>query len=187
VALLENKERNADVFACERGHSGSIVTFALNRTEFDKIFGVYGKQYTAWYKAVRDLQKQYVKDGKDGTLGLDDIGELKSRLKKELKSRKLNTDLSDSDLEQICKNMINELGDDPYEKTSENDFIAAMLADEKRENLAKLEQFIPGTPVSFLVIAGSITVYVYDTLTTPGCDLPEQTGAIEYNCGFASR
>lgn len=175
VALLENKERNADVFACE---GGPVVTFALSRTDFDKIFGVYGKQYKSWYKAVRDLQKVRKKEGKMGTLDFDDLGDLKTKLKKELKQKKLNTDLSDSDLEQICRNLINELGQD--EETSENDFIAGMLADEKRENLAKLGRLLPGTPVSFLVIAGSITVYIYDTLTTPGCGL-EETGPMEYN------
>lgn len=197
MALLENKESAADVFACERatGQRGKVVTFALNRTEFDKIFGLYAKQYKAWYKAVRDLQKQRQKGRRveDGTLsweGTEDIRDLQEKLKHELTSRNLNTGHTASDLEQICKKLIVELGHDVSFKKSENAFIATMLADEKSENFAKFEKFIPATPVSFLVIALSITAYVYDSLTTPGCDLPElqgqQTGPVEYNCRFAS-
>jgi hypothetical protein len=174
VALLENKERNADVFAQTKA-----TTFALNRTEFNKIFGVHGQQYKSWYKAVRDLQKELIKsknEDEDGVLGLEHVGKLKGNLKK------AGVDMSAGDFDQICKNLINDLGQDITFETSENDFIATMLADEKRDNFAKFGELLPGTPVSFLVIAGSITAYIYDTLTSPGCDLPEETGPLEYNC-----
>ena len=101
MALLENKKRNADVFACE----GGATTFALNRTEFTKIFGVYGQQYKAWYKAVRDLQKVLKKsDDPDetGILGFEHISKLKAHLKKE------GVDVSKGDYDQICKDLINE-------------------------------------------------------------------------------
>lgn len=52
------------------------MTYTLNTTEFLQIFGVHGRQYKAWYKAVRDLQDKLQKNkdaNESGILGFGAI------------------------------------------------------------------------------------------------------------------